>query len=185
MITQWTIQNTQLALTISTSSIASVRRSDGRHKISRARNFPRTSSTFSTGLIASKREREQRPDIPPMSDPSDLAWRLMTANQGFQIAAIFAGDREHGVAMAVVGTMAVAGPRTAWEDRRLGLSAAIPHVSALHTRLANFDNQRNAITAHVFAVVTATKMLDFTIILCAPVANSFLPRRAFRFSRAT
>jgi len=42
-------------------------------------------------------------------------------------------------AMAVVGTMAVAGPRTAaGKERRLGLSASIPHARALHIRLANF-----------------------------------------------
>src|SRR5215510_4277542 len=70
VITQWTSQNTQFALTTSTSSIASVRRFDGRQMISRARNFPRTSNTFSTGSTVSKREREQRAEIPPMTDPS-------------------------------------------------------------------------------------------------------------------
>jgi hypothetical protein len=71
VITQWTSQNTQFALTTSTSSIASARRSDGRRKISRAKNFPRTSNTFSTDSTASKREREQRAEILPTSHPTE------------------------------------------------------------------------------------------------------------------
>jgi hypothetical protein len=45
--------------------------SDGRRKISRARNFPWTSGSSSTGSTASKREREQRGDIPPTSRPPE------------------------------------------------------------------------------------------------------------------